>query len=450
MVSAKEKRDKRKKTLQSKRAGEAEMLEAASKHGIVSGVEDDGPEQFVLEASVDDVGSKLDARVAEKEAFAMASVQPPTEQAPAAALAESSAADADASTAQKKAKRKLKWTYETLSERVGPLAKLIELHDVNAPYAIFLMKLKGHRSSVPVPRHWSQKRAFLANQTTRERGDYVVPDFIRDTGVAAVRVDDGQANIAFAKKLQAAYVFPNPHDGDKTKLSRYGDVFHEMKDVRALRNNFVPGQMSSRLKKALGMTDISPPPWIRSLQLMKRLPPSYPNIKIPGLNAPLPPGAHWGDGVGMWGHPARNERDELVWPDVVNVSHKVSEKSPTAELYWGYQRPDIKMTHEAVAGQAPPAVPQPFQQPMPYQRGPVPPPPQQFMQAAMGGHGQYPGHGVLPQAPYMMPQQQWAQEYQRRQVMGDGVMAPHVVYEQQSGQNQQQQQQQQQQKPHGN
>lgn len=36
-------------------------------------------------------------------------------------------------------------------------------------------------------------------------------------------------------------------------------------------------------------------------------PPSYPHLKIPGLNAPIPPGASFGYGLGDWGKPPVDE-----------------------------------------------------------------------------------------------------------------------------------------------
>jgi len=36
-------------------------------------------------------------------------------------------------------------------------------------------------------------------------------------------------------------------------------------------------------------------------------PPSYPHLKIPGLNAPIPPGASFGYHPGGWGKPPVDE-----------------------------------------------------------------------------------------------------------------------------------------------
>lgn len=47
--------------------------------------------------------------------------------------------------------------------------------------------------------------------------------------------------------------------------------------------------LADKLKQALGMEERSPPPWLRHMQRYGP-PPSYPDLKIPGLNAPIPPG----------------------------------------------------------------------------------------------------------------------------------------------------------------
>ncbi|KAK8935691.1 hypothetical protein KSP39_PZI005674 [Platanthera zijinensis] len=50
----------------------------------------------------------------------------------------------------------------------------------------------------------------------------------------------------------------------------------------------------------------SPPPWLINMQRYGP-PPSYPQLKIPGLNAPIPPGASFGYHPGGWGKPPVDE-----------------------------------------------------------------------------------------------------------------------------------------------
>lgn len=56
-----------------------------------------------------------------------------------------------------------------------------------------------------------------------------------------------------------------------------------------------PGVLSAELKVALGMAEDGPPPWLINMQRYGP-PPSYPALKIPGLNAPIPAGATFGYG----------------------------------------------------------------------------------------------------------------------------------------------------------
>eukprot|EP01068_Selenidium_serpulae_P017094 Selendium_serpulae@DN6347_c0_g2_i1.p1 len=65
---------------------------------------------------------------------------------------------------------------------------------------------------------------------------------------------------------------------------------------------FKPGQVTDRLKEALGMTGTGPPPWLLNMQRYGP-PPNYPNVRIPGLNAPLPSGCEYGYHTGGWGKP---------------------------------------------------------------------------------------------------------------------------------------------------
>ncbi len=45
-------------------------------------------------------------------------------------------------------------------------------------------------------------------------------------------------------------------------------------------------------------------------------PPSYPDLKIPGLNAPIPPGALFGYQPGGWGKPPVDEHGTPLYGNV--------------------------------------------------------------------------------------------------------------------------------------
>ncbi|KAE9597149.1 putative PSP, proline-rich [Lupinus albus] len=51
-------------------------------------------------------------------------------------------------------------------------------------------------------------------------------------------------------------------------------------------------------------------------------PPSYPHLKIPGLNAPIPHGASFGYHPGGWGKPPVDEYGRPLYGDVFGVLHE--------------------------------------------------------------------------------------------------------------------------------
>ena len=55
-----------------------------------------------------------------------------------------------------------------------------------------------------------------------------------------------------------------------------------------------------------------PPPWLISMQRYGP-PPSYPNLKIPGLNAPIPEGCSFGYHAGGWGKPPVDETGKIEY-----------------------------------------------------------------------------------------------------------------------------------------
>ncbi|ERN09970.1 hypothetical protein AMTR_s00013p00212530 [Amborella trichopoda] len=63
-----------------------------------------------------------------------------------------------------------------------------------------------------------------------------------------------------------------------------------------------PGILSQKRKEALGMPEGAPPPWLIKMQRYGP-PPSYPHLKIPSSNAPIPPGASFAYHPGGWGKP---------------------------------------------------------------------------------------------------------------------------------------------------
>lgn len=58
-----------------------------------------------------------------------------------------------------------------------------------------------------------------------------------------------------------------------------------------------------------------PPPWLIAMQRYGP-PPSYPNIRIAGLNAPIPEGCAFGYHAGGWGKPPVDDYGKPLYGDV--------------------------------------------------------------------------------------------------------------------------------------
>ncbi|CAK9181774.1 unnamed protein product [Ilex paraguariensis] len=101
----------------------------------------------------------------------------------------------------------------------------------------------------------------------------------------------------------------------KPKLTAHGDMYHEGKEFEVKLREMKPGMLSQELKDALGMPEGTPPPWLINMQRYGP-PPSYPQLKIPGLNAPIPPGASFGYHPGGWGKPPVDENGRPLYGDV--------------------------------------------------------------------------------------------------------------------------------------
>ena len=79
-----------------------------------------------------------------------------------------------------------------------------------------------------------------------------------------------------------------------------------------------------------------PPPWLIAMQRYGP-PPSYPNLKVAGLNAPIPSGCSFGYHAGGWGKPPVDERGRPLYGDVFGVEAPVNpfEDDKPSEQLWG-------------------------------------------------------------------------------------------------------------------
>ena len=118
--------------------------------------------------------------------------------------------------------------------------------------------------------------------------------------------------------------------------------YYEGKEFETQLKEKRPGELSPELVEALSIPPLAPPPWLISMQRFGP-PPSYPTLRIPGLNAPIPEGyvldfslymlllltggcplfsAQWGFHPGGWGKPPLDEYNRPLYGDVFGVLPK--------------------------------------------------------------------------------------------------------------------------------
>jgi splicing factor 3B subunit 2 len=207
---------------------------------------------------------------------------------------------------------------------------VVEVWDTTSADPKLLVYLKAYRNTVGVPRHWSSKRKYMAGKRGVEKPPFKLPSYIESTGIAKIRqaIMDKQTEQSLRQKNRDK-VHPKMgkldidyqvlHDAffkfaTKPKLTRHNDLYHEGKEYEAKMLTKRPGQLSAAIKEALGMAEGAPPPWLINMQRYGP-PPAYPNLKIPGLNAPIPQGADYGYHPGGWGKPPVDEYGNPLYGD---------------------------------------------------------------------------------------------------------------------------------------
>jgi len=216
---------------------------------------------------------------------------------------------------RKKLKKLLRpTTFELKQDTQRP--EVVEWVDTTAKDADFLIHLKAYKNTVAVPKHWAQKRKFMQLKRGTDKMPFSLPDFIEATGISKLRAQtrEREAGKLLKQRMRERM---NPklgkldidyqvlHDAffkyqKKPKFTQFGDVYHEGKENELKMRVYRPGQLSDELKLALGMPEGCPPPWLVNMQRFGS-PPSYPHLRIPGINAPMPegsqfPGGSWGKG----------------------------------------------------------------------------------------------------------------------------------------------------------
>lgn len=270
---------------------------------------------------------------------------------------------------QKISKKKRKAETKLSVAELKALVKkpdMVEWTDTSAQDPKMLVHLKSYRNVVPVPTHWSLKREYLSSKRGIEKAAFALPKFIQETGIAEMRdavlekqneatlkqkqrervqPKMGKLDIDYQKLYEAFFKFQT-----KPELTRYGEVYYEGKEYETNLRHLRPGELSDELKEALNMPPGAPPPWLINQQRYGP-PPSYPALKIPGLNAPPPPGASWGFHPGGYGKPPVDEATNrpLYGGDIFGVlqqQQQTQQGEPIEKDLWGELQPAEEESEE--------------------------------------------------------------------------------------------------------
>ena len=242
----------------------------------------------------------------------------------------------------------------------------VDWTDTSATDPRLLVHIKAYRNVVPVPSHWSLKREYLSSKRGVEKPAFSLPKFIQETGIAEMRdavlekqdqaslkqkqrervqPKMGKLDIDYQKLYEAFFRFQT-----KPELTRYGEVYYEGKEYETNLKHLRPGELSEELKEALNIPPGAPPPWLINQQRFGP-PPSYPALRVPGLNAPPPPGAMWGYHPGGYGKPPVDEYNRpLYGGDIFGVlqpQQNTQLGEPVEKTPWGeLQEPEEESEDE--------------------------------------------------------------------------------------------------------
>ncbi|KAK1889905.1 Splicing factor 3B subunit 2 [Dissostichus eleginoides] len=270
---------------------------------------------------------------------------------------------------KKKMRRMNRLTVAELKQLVAR-PDVVEMHDVTAQEPKLLVHLKATRNTVPVPRHWCFKRKYLQGKRGIEKPPFELPDFIKKTGIQEmrealqekedaktmktkmrekVRPKMGKIDIDYQKLHDAFFKWQI-----KPKLTIHGDLYYEGKEFETRLKEKKPGDLSDELRIALGMpvgpnSHKVPPPWLIAMQRYGP-PPSYPNLKIPGLNSPIPENCTFGYHAGGWGKPPVDEMGKPLYGDVFGTNaidfQAKAEEEEVDHAPWGELEPSDEESSE--------------------------------------------------------------------------------------------------------
>ncbi|KAF9473856.1 DUF382-domain-containing protein [Pholiota conissans] len=274
--------------------------------------------------------------------------------------------DSDTETkplSKKKARKMARLTVAELKQLVKK-PEVVEWTDVTASDPRLLLHLKSYRNTVPIPIHWSAKRDYLQGKRGIEKPPFQLPAYIADTGIATMRdaVKEKEANMSLKAKTRERVQpkmgkvdidYQKLHDAffkfqTKPPVTGFGEMYYEGKEFETSLKEKRPGDLSPELVEALSIPPLAPPPWLISMQRFGP-PPSYPTLRIPGLNAPIPEGAQWGFHPGGWGKPPLDEYNRPLYGDVFGVLPKAGDSGagePIDKELWGELEPEEEEEEE--------------------------------------------------------------------------------------------------------
>ncbi|KAI0929094.1 hypothetical protein AcW1_006134 [Taiwanofungus camphoratus] len=264
---------------------------------------------------------------------------------------------------KKKARKMNRLTVAELKQLVKK-PEVVEWTDVTASDPRLLLHLKSYRNTVPIPSHWSAKRDYLQGKRGIEKPPFQLPSYIADTGIATMRdaIKEKEANMSLKAKTRERVQpkmgkvdidYQKLHDAffkfmTKPNVTSFGEMYYEGKEFETQLKHKRPGDLSPELVEALSIPPLAPPPWLISMQRFGP-PPSYPTLRIPGLNAPIPEGAQWGFHPGGWGKPPLDEYNRPLYGDVFGVMPKNNDADmgePVDRNLWGELEPEEEEEEE--------------------------------------------------------------------------------------------------------
>ncbi|KZP18309.1 DUF382-domain-containing protein [Athelia psychrophila] len=265
---------------------------------------------------------------------------------------------------KKKQRKMARLTVAELKQLVKK-PEVVEWTDVTADDPRLLLHLKSYRNAIPIPMHWSAKRDYLQGKRGIEKPPFQLPSYIADTGIATMRdaVKEKEAGMSLKAKTRERVQpkmgkvdidYQKLHDAffkfqTKPTVTGFGEMYYEGKEFETSLKEKRPGDLSPDLVEALSIPPLAPPPWLISMQRFGP-PPSYPTLRIPGLNAPIPEGAQWGFHPGGWGKPPLDEYNRPLYGDVFGVLPKASDTDmgePVDKNLWGELEPEEEEEEES-------------------------------------------------------------------------------------------------------